>query len=198
MPRCFSTSKSTWGGFPALKTGKVFVLFTKINSTAPTEPQTAIWYFGFHVVDVRKNLATYQHPTVAKMRSKCPSPSDAVQNRNDAMRIMLSDGLSRLILAAGVVWGSMALFLAYISSFAAPLGNGDKEVTDAVIALSCLLVVLPTTIAAFWIPKISCGLLVLSFAIFECWVVREFGYKAVVPVALRLGSPTFALAGGYL
>src|SRR5579859_5798834 len=52
-----STSKSTWGGFPALKTGKVFVLFTKVNSAAPIVPQTAIWHFGFHVVDVRKNLA---------------------------------------------------------------------------------------------------------------------------------------------
>jgi catechol 2,3-dioxygenase-like lactoylglutathione lyase family enzyme len=59
-----STSKSTWGGFPALKAGKVFVLFTKVNSPAPTEPQTAIWHFGFHVVDVRKNLATYQQNKV--------------------------------------------------------------------------------------------------------------------------------------
>jgi catechol 2,3-dioxygenase-like lactoylglutathione lyase family enzyme len=59
-----STSKSTWGGFPALKTGKVFVLFTKVNTAAPTEPQTAIWHFGFHVVDVRKNLATYQQNKV--------------------------------------------------------------------------------------------------------------------------------------
>jgi catechol 2,3-dioxygenase-like lactoylglutathione lyase family enzyme len=59
-----STSKSTWDGFPALKTGKVFVLFTKVNSPAPTEPQTAIWHFGWHVVDVRKNLATYQQNKV--------------------------------------------------------------------------------------------------------------------------------------
>jgi catechol 2,3-dioxygenase-like lactoylglutathione lyase family enzyme len=59
-----STSKSTWGGFPALKTGKVFVLMTKVNSPAPTEPQTAIWHFGFHVVDVRRNLATYQQNKV--------------------------------------------------------------------------------------------------------------------------------------
>ena len=59
-----STSKSTWGGFPALKTGKVFVLFSKVNSAAPTEPQTAIWHFGFHVVDVRKNLARYQQNKV--------------------------------------------------------------------------------------------------------------------------------------
>jgi catechol 2,3-dioxygenase-like lactoylglutathione lyase family enzyme len=59
-----STSKSTWDVFPALKTGKVFVLFTKVNSSAPTEPQTAIWHFGWHVVDVRKNLATYQQNKV--------------------------------------------------------------------------------------------------------------------------------------
>ena len=59
-----STSKSAWGGFPALKTGKVFVLFTKVNTPAPTQPQTAIWHFGWHVVDVRKNLATYQQNKV--------------------------------------------------------------------------------------------------------------------------------------
>src|ERR1700730_10778452 len=59
-----STSKSAWGGFPALKTGKVFVLFTKVNTPAPTEPQTAIWHFGWHIVDVRENLATYQRNKV--------------------------------------------------------------------------------------------------------------------------------------
>ena len=40
------------------------MLFTKVNSAAPTEPQTAIWHFGFHVVDVRKNLTTYQRNNV--------------------------------------------------------------------------------------------------------------------------------------
>ena len=59
-----STSKSTWGGFPALKTGKVFVLFTKVEKPALTEPQTAIWHFGWHVVDVRKSLAMYQQNKV--------------------------------------------------------------------------------------------------------------------------------------
>ncbi len=54
-----STSKATWGGFPALKTGKVYVLFTKVNKPPLLEPQTAIWHFGWHVVDVRENLATY-------------------------------------------------------------------------------------------------------------------------------------------
>lgn len=55
-----STTKATVGGFPALKAGKVYVLFTKVSTPAPTEPQTAIWHFGWHVVDVRKNLETYK------------------------------------------------------------------------------------------------------------------------------------------
>jgi catechol 2,3-dioxygenase-like lactoylglutathione lyase family enzyme len=55
-----STSKSTVAGFPALKTGKVYVLFTKVATPAPTTPQTAIWHFGWHVVDVRKNMETYR------------------------------------------------------------------------------------------------------------------------------------------
>ncbi len=36
------------------------MLFTKVNTPPPTEPQTAIWHFGWHVVDVRKNLETYK------------------------------------------------------------------------------------------------------------------------------------------
>jgi catechol 2,3-dioxygenase-like lactoylglutathione lyase family enzyme len=55
-----STTKTTVAGFPALKTGKVYVLFTKVSTPPPTEPQTAIWHFGWHVVDVRKNLEMYK------------------------------------------------------------------------------------------------------------------------------------------
>jgi hypothetical protein len=59
-----STTKTTLAGFPALKTGNVYVLFTKVSKPAPTSPQTAIWHFGWHVVDVRKNLAKYQQEKV--------------------------------------------------------------------------------------------------------------------------------------
>src|SRR5580700_3039742 len=55
-----STTKTTVAGFPALKTGKVYVLFTKVSTPPPNEPQTAIWHFGWHVVDVRKNLEMYR------------------------------------------------------------------------------------------------------------------------------------------
>src|SRR5271170_5050318 len=55
-----STVKTSFAGIPALKAGKVYVLFTKVSASPPTEPQTAIWHFGWHVLDVRKNLETYK------------------------------------------------------------------------------------------------------------------------------------------
>jgi catechol 2,3-dioxygenase-like lactoylglutathione lyase family enzyme len=55
-----STTKTTVAGFPALKTGKVYLLFTKVSAPPPTMPQTAIWHFGWHVVDVRKNMEIYK------------------------------------------------------------------------------------------------------------------------------------------
>jgi catechol 2,3-dioxygenase-like lactoylglutathione lyase family enzyme/uncharacterized glyoxalase superfamily protein PhnB len=55
-----STSKSSFAGFPALKAGPVYLLFTKVSAPPATEPQTAIWHFGWHVVDVRKNLELYK------------------------------------------------------------------------------------------------------------------------------------------
>jgi len=55
-----STERTTFAGAPALKTGNVLVLFTKVAQAPPLAPQTAIWHFGWHVVDVRENLARYQ------------------------------------------------------------------------------------------------------------------------------------------
>jgi catechol 2,3-dioxygenase-like lactoylglutathione lyase family enzyme len=54
-----STTKSSLAGYPALKAGKVYVLFTKVSAPPPTEPQTAYWHYGWQVVDVRKNMALY-------------------------------------------------------------------------------------------------------------------------------------------
>jgi len=54
-----STEKSSFAGAPALKSGKVYVLFTKVRTPPPTAPQTAIWHFGWHVVDVQKNKTEY-------------------------------------------------------------------------------------------------------------------------------------------
>jgi catechol 2,3-dioxygenase-like lactoylglutathione lyase family enzyme len=56
-----STSKGSWGGFPALRSpNDVLVLFTKVDQPPPTEPQSAIWHFGWHVTDARRCLETFK------------------------------------------------------------------------------------------------------------------------------------------
>jgi catechol 2,3-dioxygenase-like lactoylglutathione lyase family enzyme len=57
-----STSRTTWGGMPALSSpNNVLILFTRVNTPPPTlEPPTAVWHFGWNPVDVRKSLAMYQ------------------------------------------------------------------------------------------------------------------------------------------
>jgi catechol 2,3-dioxygenase-like lactoylglutathione lyase family enzyme len=62
-----STAKGEWGGFPALRSpNDVLVLFTPVETPPPSEPQSAIWHFGWHVPDARKSLETYRaRPEVA-------------------------------------------------------------------------------------------------------------------------------------
>ena len=52
-----STSATTWGGMPALRSPNILVLFTKIEQPAATQPQTAMWHFGWHVINERAALA---------------------------------------------------------------------------------------------------------------------------------------------
>ena len=59
-----STSKTSWGGMPALASpNNVLVLFNQVNTAPASDPETAFWHFGWHVTDVRKNMATYQGRT---------------------------------------------------------------------------------------------------------------------------------------
>ncbi len=56
-----STSRTTWAGIPALNSPtNVLILFNKVDAPPPTSPQTAIWHFGWHVQNSRKNLETYK------------------------------------------------------------------------------------------------------------------------------------------
>jgi len=56
-----STSQTSWNGFPALRSPtNVLILFSRVTAPPPTAPQTAIWHFGWHVVDSRKSLETYK------------------------------------------------------------------------------------------------------------------------------------------
>jgi catechol 2,3-dioxygenase-like lactoylglutathione lyase family enzyme len=43
------------------------VLFTKVDAPPATQPQTAIWHFGWHVTDARKSLATYKSRPQVKL-----------------------------------------------------------------------------------------------------------------------------------
>lgn len=55
------SSKTSWGGLPALKApNNVLLLFTKVTTAPATAPQTAIWHFGWHVTDSRASLETYK------------------------------------------------------------------------------------------------------------------------------------------
>ena len=56
------TSKTNWGGIPALASpNNVLVLFTKVAAPPSADPKvTAFWHFGWHVTDVRQSLETYK------------------------------------------------------------------------------------------------------------------------------------------
>ena len=62
-----STMKTMVAGLPALKSGAVYLLFNRVKSPPPTGPQSAIWHFGWHVTDVRKNLEIYRHTSEVKL-----------------------------------------------------------------------------------------------------------------------------------
>ena len=55
-----TTSKEMFAGQPALRSpNNVLVLFNKVNSPPPTQPQTAFWHFGWHVTDVHKSIQSF-------------------------------------------------------------------------------------------------------------------------------------------
>ncbi len=55
-----TTSKSTWGGFPALSSpNNVLVLLSKVDQPPATQPQTAVWHFGWHVTNERQTLERF-------------------------------------------------------------------------------------------------------------------------------------------
>jgi catechol 2,3-dioxygenase-like lactoylglutathione lyase family enzyme len=52
------TSRTIWGGMPALKSpNNVLILFTKVDQPPATQPQTAVWHFGWHVLRERETMA---------------------------------------------------------------------------------------------------------------------------------------------
>jgi catechol 2,3-dioxygenase-like lactoylglutathione lyase family enzyme len=56
-----TTSRTSWGGLPALHSPtNVLLLFTKVDTPPKTSPQTAIWHFGWHVLDTRETMERFE------------------------------------------------------------------------------------------------------------------------------------------
>ncbi len=56
-----STRRTEWHGYKALQSpNNVLVLFDQADTPPVSEPQSAIWHFGWHVTDARASLAEYQ------------------------------------------------------------------------------------------------------------------------------------------
>ncbi len=67
--RQFPTSaKGTWGALPALLApNDCMILFTKVDTPPVSEPQSAIWHFGWHVPDARATLAAFKDRAEVKL-----------------------------------------------------------------------------------------------------------------------------------
>jgi catechol 2,3-dioxygenase-like lactoylglutathione lyase family enzyme len=56
-----ATTRATFAGEPALRSpNNVWILFTRLDAPAATQPATAFWHFGWHVTDVRQRLAEFR------------------------------------------------------------------------------------------------------------------------------------------
>ncbi len=54
-----AVTSGVWGGFPAvLSANDVMILFEQDNHIL-TEPQSALWHFGWHVTDSRATTADF-------------------------------------------------------------------------------------------------------------------------------------------
>jgi catechol 2,3-dioxygenase-like lactoylglutathione lyase family enzyme len=61
-------SKGVWGGHPAfLAPNNVMILFNKVDTPPVSEPQSAIWHFGWHVPDARATLESFKHRPEVKL-----------------------------------------------------------------------------------------------------------------------------------
>ena len=59
--RFATTSRTTWGGQPALMSpNNVLILFERVAMPPPTSPQTAFWHFGWHVLDSRETMQGFK------------------------------------------------------------------------------------------------------------------------------------------
>ncbi|HEX3864755.1 MAG TPA: VOC family protein [Stellaceae bacterium] len=64
-----STRKARWGGMPALESpNDVLILFDKVDTPPTSEPQSAIWHFGWHVADTQGTVKAFDTRPEVKMQ----------------------------------------------------------------------------------------------------------------------------------
>jgi catechol 2,3-dioxygenase-like lactoylglutathione lyase family enzyme len=64
-----STRGGSWGGHPALfSPNDVMILFDKVDAPPPSEPQSAIWHFGWHVTDSQAAVRRFKERPDVVMR----------------------------------------------------------------------------------------------------------------------------------
>src|SRR6476659_11219967 len=71
-PFALSATKTTFNGFEAVKTGNVYILFSKVNTPPTNEltgPQTSVWHFGWNTPNSREYNANFRKMglTIAQM-----------------------------------------------------------------------------------------------------------------------------------
>jgi catechol 2,3-dioxygenase-like lactoylglutathione lyase family enzyme len=54
-----TATHTTFGGYEAVKTGNIYLLFTKVDTPPPSMPQSAVWHFGWNTPDSRKYLEKF-------------------------------------------------------------------------------------------------------------------------------------------
>ena len=71
-PFAKSATRTTFNGFEAVKTGNIYILFTKVNTPPTNEltgPQTSVWHFGWNTPNSRDYNANFRKMglTIAQM-----------------------------------------------------------------------------------------------------------------------------------
>src|SRR5262245_8984590 len=71
-PFAKSATRTTFNGFEAVKTGNIYILFTKVNTPPTNEltgPQTSVWHFGWNTPNSREYNANFRKMglTIAQM-----------------------------------------------------------------------------------------------------------------------------------
>ena len=93
-PFAQSAAKTTFNGFEAVKTGNVYILFTKVNTPPTNEltgPQTSVWHFGWNTPNSREYNANFRKMglTIAQMWNGSDTDANRVDFGAHTLRVTI-------------------------------------------------------------------------------------------------------------